>query len=182
MGNLINPGMYTSATEEWETPEEFFKALDARFRFTLDACATKKNHKCDKYYTKEEDGLAQDWGGERVWINPPYGREISKWIQKAEEEARKVNTICVMLLPARTDTAWFHDHVLPEADVYFIRGRIRFSGNKSNAPFPSMIAVFDGRPRLTGWEGHMEVKIQGDPEEIRQKIKKALGENELSKY
>lgn len=173
MGNLINQGLYTSATEEWETPDAFFKALDAEFRFTLDACATSKNHKCAKYYTKKEDGLAQDWSGERVFCNPPYGREISKWVEKAEQEGRKPNTMVVCLLPARTDTAWFHDHVAPEAEVRFIRGRIRFSGNKSNAPFPSMLAIY--APRIDSWSTSGTVKIKGDPEEIREKIQKAFG-------
>ena len=168
MGNNMNKGLYTSATEEWETPPEFFRALDATFKFTLDPCASDKNHKTAKYYTKKEDGLAQSWAGETVSVNPPYGREISKWVEKAEAESKKTNTTVVCLLPARTDTAWFHDHVLGKAEVRFIRGRIRFSGSPSNAPFPSMLAIYNGwwsRPRTlsdcvepeeTWWEKEME--------------------------
>lgn len=143
MARFVNQGLYTSETDEWETPAEFFRALDAIYKFTLDACATEENHKCAKYYTKKEDGLKQDWSGETVWMNPPYGREIKKWVEKAEKEGRKTNTRVVCLLPARTDTAWFHDHVLGKARIQFIRGRIRFSGSKWNAPFASILAIYD---------------------------------------
>lgn len=140
----VNNGFYTSATDEWSTPPQFFRALDAEFHFTLDPCATDANHKAPKYYTAKEDGLAQSWAGETVFINPPYGREIAKWIRKAAEESETTGTTCVMLLPARTDTAWFHDYILGKADIIrFIRGRLRYGGSNQNAPFPSMIVVFE---------------------------------------
>ena len=136
----VNKGLFTSDSMEWATPKEFFAALDSEFRFTLDPCATDKNHKCKKYYTKEDNGLLQDWSGEVVFCNPPYGRELPKWIKKCSEESKRAKV--VMLIPARTDTAAFHDHIYGKAEIRFIRGRIKFEGAKYNAPFPSMVVVF----------------------------------------
>lgn len=139
---MMNDALFSSKKQDWETPTDFFKKYDDAFSFTLDACATPQNAKCGKYYTKEDDGLTKDWGGNRVWCNPPYGREISKWVKKASEEAQKPHTIVVMLLPARTDTAWFHDYILRKASIQFIRGRIKFVGATTSAPFPSMVVTF----------------------------------------
>jgi site-specific DNA-methyltransferase (adenine-specific) len=101
------------------------------------------NHTCPDYFTKEDDGLAKDWGGRRVFCNPPYGREIGKWVEKCYEESQKPETTVVALLPARTDTRWFHDHVNGKArELRFLRGRLHFNESKSAAPFPSMIVVF----------------------------------------
>ena len=139
---MLTKGMFTSATDEWATPSKTFQDLDAEFHFTLDPCATHENHKCDRYFTKEQDGLAQDWGGHKVFCNPPYGRAIGAWVRKAAEESRKPDTLVVMLIPARTDTAYFHDYIYHKArDVRFIRGRLRFN-DAGPAPFPSMIVVF----------------------------------------
>jgi phage N-6-adenine-methyltransferase len=135
----INDGMFTSATCEWETPQAFFDKLNEEFGFTLDACATPENAKCPHYFTKEQDGLAQSWTG-RVWMNPPYGREIGKWVRKAYEEAQNGCTV-VCLLPARTDTAWWHDYCA-KGEVHFVRGRLKFGGSKWNAPFPNAVVVF----------------------------------------
>lgn len=132
--------MFSSRTGEWETPQRLFEQLDRTYSFTLDACATAENAKCAKYYTPEEDGLAQPWEG-RVWCNPPYGREIGKWVKKAWESARSGATV-VMLLPARTDTKWFHRYLYGKAELRFLEGRIKFSGSRNSAPFPSMVAVF----------------------------------------
>ena len=132
----------SSETMEWETPMDLFKILDDEFHFTLDPCATEKNHKCDKYYTKEENGLLQNWGGNRVFCNPPYGRQIHKWVRKAYEESLKDNTIVVLLIPARTDTTYFHDYILHRSEIRFVEGRIRFGEAKMNAPFASMIVIF----------------------------------------
>ena len=129
--------MFSSASCEWATPPEFFKALDAEFHFTLDVCATVENAKCRNYFTAEQDGLAQSWGGV-CWCNPPYGRQIGAWVQKASESDATV----VMLLPARTDTAWFHDYIYGKAEIRFIRGRLKFGGSKNSAPFPSMVCIF----------------------------------------
>lgn len=130
---------FSSASSEWETPRALFDELDAVYHFTLDPCATPENAKCAKFYTKADDGLAQSWAGERVFMNPPYGREISKWVQKAAT----VNAeLVVGLLPARTDTRWFHEHIAGQAGVRFIRGRLKFSDAKNSAPFPSMIVLW----------------------------------------
>ena len=137
----LNGGMYTSVTGEWETPQDFFDAMNEVFRFDLDVCATHANAKCGRYFTREEDGLIQTWSGV-CWMNPPYGREISLWVRKAYESSLAGGTLVVCLLPARTDTRWWHDYVLAHASaVWFIRGRLRFSG-RGRAPFPSALAMF----------------------------------------
>ena len=137
---------FSSKKDDWETPQELFDQLDSMFHFTLDAASSDENAKCEKHFTAEDDGLKQNWGGEVVWLNPPYGRQIGKWVQKAFEEGQKPHTFIVCLLPARTDTAWFHDYCR-RGYVQFIRGRVHFSGHKWNAPFPSMI-VFFGDPTI----------------------------------
>ena len=119
----------------------FSRDSDDEFHFTLDACATDDNHKVDKYFTKMDDGLKQDWSGYRVFCNPPYS-EIGKWVQKAYYEGLKAGTLVCLLIPARTDTRWFHDYILHRSEIRFIKGRLRFSGSKWNAPFPSMIVIF----------------------------------------
>ena len=134
--------MMSSLTNEWETPADLYKTLDDEFHFTLDPCATEENHKCDKYYTVREDGLKQPWGGDRVFCNPPYGRQIHKWVRKAYEESLKPKTIVVMLIPARTDTRYFHDYILHRSEIRYIEGRIRFGEATENAPFASMIVIF----------------------------------------
>lgn len=132
----------SSNTNEWATPIKTFQELDAEFHFNLDPCATHENHKCDKYYTIEEDGLQQDWGGQRVFCNPPYGRVIGDWVRKCYEESQKSDTVVVMLIPARTDTAYFHDYIYHKAkEIRFVRGRLHFN-EAGPAPFPSMIVVF----------------------------------------
>ena len=134
--------MFSSATDLWATPQWLFDDFNAEFGFTLDACALPSNAKCAKYFTPEVDGLAQDWSGEVVWCNPPYGREIGKWVKKCAEESKKNNTTVVALLPARTDTRWFHEYIYHKAEVVFLRGRLKFGDAKNSAPFPSMIVIF----------------------------------------
>ena len=112
----------TSNNEEWETPQALFKELDSKYHFTLDPCASDLNHKCKKYYTKEDDGLSKDWTGEVVFCNPPYGRNIKAWVKKCSEAKATV----VMLIPARTDTSYFHDYIYHKAEVIFLRGRLKF--------------------------------------------------------
>jgi phage N-6-adenine-methyltransferase len=137
----LNRGMFTSASGEWETPREFFDAVNAIYRFDFDVCATHANAKCGRYFTKEENSLTQTWSGV-CWMNPPYGREISLWVRKAYEASLASGTVVVCLLPARTDTKWWHDYVIAHAEsIRFIRGRLRFSG-KGPAPFPSALVVF----------------------------------------
>ena len=139
----MDRALFSSATEEWATPDDFFRALDAEFHFTLDPCSTDDNAKCAKHFTKERDGLSQDWTGERVFCNPPYGREMPKWIAKCAEHGMR-GGVAVMLIPARTDTRAFHEYIYHKAEIRFIRGRLKFGGAKNNAPFPSMVVVFGG--------------------------------------
>lgn len=139
---MKNETMFSSATDEWATPKDFFDILNAEFSFTLDPCASDTNHKCEKYFTKEQNGLVRDWGKEVVFCNPPYGREIGKWIGKAIDSARCGATV-VMLIHARIDTKWFHEMVCPNVEeIRFVKGRLKFGGSKNSAPFPSMVAVF----------------------------------------
>ena len=137
---MITKGLMSSNTDEWATPKLFFQELDNKYHFTLDPCATKENHKCDTYYTKEDNGLEKSWGGEIVYVNPPYGREISKWVEKAYMENKK-GAFIVMLLPARTDTRWFHNYIYKKHEIEFIKGRIKFNDGKQAAPFPSMLVI-----------------------------------------
>ena len=121
--------MFSSKTCEWATPQDLFDKLNAEFHFTLDPCADDSNHKCERYFTKEQDGLMQDWSGEIVFCNPPYGREVSKWVRKCFNEVYAGGCLCaVMLVPARTDTRWFHEYIYHKADVRFIKGRLKFGG------------------------------------------------------
>ena len=132
----------------WETPQDLFDCLNAKYHFTIDVCAVKENAKCDIYYTPEIDGLSQHWVG-RCWMNPPYGRGIRKWIKKAYDSCVENNALVVCLLPARTDTTWWHDYCL-KGEIEFIRGRLRFGGAKDNAPFPSVIVIFDKKSLRRG--------------------------------
>lgn len=135
---------FSSKTNEWSTPQSFFNELDKEFNFTLDPCATHDNAKCDKYYTIEDDGLLQDWSKDIVFMNPPYGREIKHWVQKAYEESLKGATV-VCLIPARTDTTYWHDYIFNKADdIRFIKGRLKFGDGKNSAPFPSAVIVYKG--------------------------------------
>lgn len=139
----LNGGLFSSRTDEWATPRKVFEELDAEFHFNLDPCATPDNAKCREFYTIETDGLTKNWGGRRVFCNPPYGRAIASWVRKCSEESKKPGTLVVMLIPARTDTAYFHDFIYKKArEVRFIRGRLHFNESKAGAPFPSMIVVF----------------------------------------
>ena len=141
MSKFMNDGMYSSSSCEWETQQKLFDELDAEFHFTLDPCSTDLNAKCSKHYTKEQNGLIQDWSGETVFCNPPYGKGIEAWCRKCYEHSIGGGT-AVMLIPARTDTAYFHDWIYGKAEIRFLRGRIRYGNSKWNAPFPSMIAIF----------------------------------------
>ena len=139
--------LLSSKKMDWATPQDFFDKLNEEFYFTLDPCADDFNHKCEKYYTEAQDGLQQDWSGEKVFCNPPYGRDVPKWVKKCYDETHTGDClVAVMLLHARTDTRWFHDYIYHKADeVRFVKGRLRFGGQTTNAPFPSMVVVFWGR-------------------------------------
>lgn len=135
--------MFSSATDQWATPQSFFNELHEEFTFTLDPCADEFNHKCEKYFTKEQDGLLQDWSGERVFCNPPYGRETQHWVRKCFDEVHEGGfPLAVMLIPARTDTRWFHEYIYKKAEIRFVKGRLKFGDSTNSAPFPSMVVIF----------------------------------------
>lgn len=133
--------LFSSNKSDWETPPELFRNIDTEFRFTLDVCATAENTKLPKFFSLADDSLKQDWQPHICWMNPPYGRGISTWIEKAAYSARMGATV-VALLPSRTDTWWFHEWVYNKAETRFLRGRIKFVGAKHSAPFPSMLVIF----------------------------------------
>ncbi len=140
---MNNELMFSSKTDLWSTPNDFFDKLNDEFHFTLDPCSTHENAKCYKHFTEEENGLLQDWGNEVVFCNPPYGRQIKYWVKKAYEESQKDNTNVVMLIPARTDTIYFHEYIYHKAEIRFIKGRLKFGNAKNSAPFPSMVVIFE---------------------------------------
>lgn len=131
---------FSSATDLWATPQAFFDAQHARHRFTLDVCASFENAKCARFFTEEMDGLSQRWEGV-CWMNPPYGRAISAWMRKALESAQSGAKV-VCLVPARTDTKWWHDYAM-KGEIEFIKGRLKFGGEKNSAPFPNAIVIFN---------------------------------------
>ena len=137
--------LFSKNSDEWQTPLELFQDLDREFHFDLDACATHENHMVDTYFTKDEDGLEQNWGGYTVWCNPPYS-QIKKWVRKCYYEGHKPNTTVVLLVPSRTDVWWYQNYVLHRAEVRFIKGRLRFIGPGAiaNAPFPSALVIYRG--------------------------------------
>lgn len=138
----ISETLYSSRTDLWETPQDFFDKLNDEFHFDLDVCAIPENAKCERFYSPEQNGLLQPWTG-NVWCNPPYGRDIAKWIDKAQNEIKQNANVIVLLVHARTDTRWFHEYLYnkPNVELRFVKGRIKFGGAKYNAPFPSMIAI-----------------------------------------
>jgi len=139
---MNNDLMFSSKNQEWETPQAFFDKLNKEFNFTLDPCCFPETAKCDKYYTPIEDGLAQNWEGETVYCNPPYGRQQKLWIKKCYEEGMKPNTTVVLLVPSRTDTIAFHSYIYHKAEIRFVKGRLKFGNSKNAAPFPSMIVIY----------------------------------------
>lgn len=138
---------YSSETPEWATPQDLFDLLDSEFGFTLDVCATAENAKCARFFTEDDDGLRQDWDGEVCWMNPPYGRAIGDWMQKAYSESDEATVVC--LVPARTDTDWWWDYAR-HGEVRFLHGRLKFGDAETGAPFPSALVIF-GRPAMVKW-------------------------------
>ena len=134
---------FSSKTDLWATPQFFFDNLNKVWKFDLDVCALPENAKCKRFFSPEEDGLSQEWVGS-CWMNPPYGRVIGKWVEKAYKESQKEGTTVVSLLPARTDTRWFHDFIYQKENVTvcFVKGRLKFGGSSNSAPFPSMVVIF----------------------------------------
>lgn len=152
MNNSTRDLMFSSESNEWNTPQLFFNKLNEKYNFTLDPCASKHNAKCKKYYTKKDNGLEKSWEGETVFVNPPYGRDLKNWVKKAYEESRNTNTTVVLLCPARTDTKYFHDYMMKASELYFIKGRLKFENknkNSNSAPFPSVVAVFKSKTTPT---------------------------------
>lgn len=133
----INSVLYSSESEVWETPKDLFDKLDTEFHFDIDVCALPSNAKCTTFFTPEQDGLKQKWEGV-CWMNPPYGRKIGAWMRKALE----AKTTVVCLVPARTDTKWWHDYAMKASEIRFVKGRLKFGDSKNSAPFPSAIIVF----------------------------------------
>lgn len=144
---------FSSRTDEWPTPDWLFELLDQEFRFTLDPCSSDANARCARHFTRREDGLAQDWTQDVVFMNPPYGRQIGQWMRKAFESALAGATV-VCLVPARTDTAWWHAYAV-HGEIRFLRGRLKFGRATQSAPFPSAIVVF--RPGHRGaWHSTLD--------------------------
>lgn len=145
--------MFSSKNNKWCTPKVFFNEINLKYNFDLDPCCTQKSALCKKYFTVEQDGLKQSWKGYRVFVNPPYGREIGKWVKKCYEENINNNVFSVMLIPSRTDTRWFHNFILGKAEIVFLKGRLKFidldyQGKEkerklSPAPFPSMLVIYN---------------------------------------
>lgn len=133
----ISKALYSSESELWETPQDLFDRLDKEFHFTVDVCALDSNTKCASFYSPDQDGLKQKWEG-ACWMNPPYGRNIGEWMKKALESEATV----VCLVPARTDTKWWHDYAMKASEIRFVKGRLKFGDSKNSAPFPSAIIVF----------------------------------------
>lgn len=153
MTEATRKAMFSTGKDDWETPQWLFDQLDKEFHFTLDPCCTHETAKCEKHYTPEEDGLAQSWEGETVFVNPPYSRGKkgrggqTEWVKKCYEEGQKPGTTVVALLPARTDTERFHTYILGKAEIRFLKGRIKFLDNgteKDRAVFGCMVCVWKG--------------------------------------
>ena len=138
----INKGLFTSTTDLWYTPNDFFETLNKEFKFELDVCALEENKKCEKYFNPEVDGLKQKWDGV-CWMNPPYGKEIGLWIKKAYESSLNGATV-VCLIPSRTDTKYWHEYC-SKGEIRFIKGRLKFGGLNKPAPFPSAVVVFSNK-------------------------------------
>ena len=147
--------MFSSKPTVWVTPQDFFDKLNSIFHFTTDVCALPDNAKCDHYYTPDQDGLRQTWAGS-CFMNPPYGRKVGEWIEKAYWSAKQNGTTVVCLVPARVDTRWWHDYCARAVEIYFVKGRLRFGNAQHNAPFPSAVVVFGPTIRDAFEEGNCE--------------------------
>jgi len=143
MNKTTQETMFSSKSLEWATPQHFFDLLEEKFgTFTLDPCSNASNYKVKNHFTEDQNGLDKDWGGHKVFMNPPYGRQIKHWIKKAYEEGQKDDTTVVALIPARTDTRYWHDYVMKADSIHFVKGRLKFGNGENSAPFPSAVVVF----------------------------------------
>jgi phage N-6-adenine-methyltransferase len=147
---------FESHKQEWATPNDLFLRLNKEFHFTLDLAADATNTKCDRYYDASIDALVQDWKGV-CWLNPPYGAKqykLSNWIKKAYQETQKPDCTVVMLIPARTNTRWWHDYCMQAAEIRFLNGRPKFGDAKHGLPQPLALIVFKlhkGLPKLKSY-------------------------------
>ena len=132
---------FTNKSNEWETPRSLFKELDDEFNFTIDVCATKESAKCERFYTKQTNGLAQSWENEVAFMNPPYGREIGAWVEKAYRESLN-GAVVVCLIPARTDTRYWHDYIFPNAEIRFLKGRVKFLNSGEEVEYIEQLGLF----------------------------------------
>lgn len=140
---------FNSKTIEWATPDDFFNPLHKEFNFTLDVCATHENKKVIRCFTKSENGLKQQWKDNVCWMNPPYGREMIDWLEKAKNEAEINGTTTVCLIPARTNTKWWHNIVLTASEIRFVLGRPKFGDASHGLPFPLAVVVFSDKDSFT---------------------------------
>ncbi|XSE68758.1 DNA N-6-adenine-methyltransferase [Lactiplantibacillus plantarum] len=146
---MINKALFTSNKEDWETPQDFYDRLNAKYHFEWDLAASDDNAKCSCYFTRDDNSLEQDWQGlsGNLFLNPPYGRELKLWVKKAATTGLKDKQNLVMLIPSRTDTSYWHDYIFNHAEIKFLRGRLKFevdgiSGD--SAPFPSAVVIYTG--------------------------------------
>lgn len=146
---MINKSLFTSNREDWETPQDFYDRLNTKYHFEWDLAASDNNAKCDHYLTRDDNSLEQNWGelSGNMFLNPPYGRQLKLWVKKAAETHLKYDQCLVMLIPARTDTSYWHDYIFNHAEIEFLRGRLKFevdgvSGD--SAPFPSALVIYKG--------------------------------------
>jgi site-specific DNA-methyltransferase (adenine-specific) len=144
----LSPALFTSTKNDWETPKDLFERLNSKYHFAFDLAASSTNHKCDRYFTEHDDALSQDWTAIKgpLFLNPPYGRNLRQWVEKACKTASTTNLTIVLLIPARTDTSYWHDFIFGKAKVEFIRGRLKFEVNgipSNSAPFPSAIVIYN---------------------------------------
>nr|WP_315972144.1 DNA N-6-adenine-methyltransferase [Lactiplantibacillus plantarum] len=149
MATMINKALFTSNKEDWETPQDFYDRLNAKYHFEWDLAASDDNAKCSCYFTRDDNSLEQDWEGlsGNLFLNPPYGRELKLWVKKAATTGLKDKQNLVMLIPSRTDTSYWHDYIFNHAEIKFLRGRLKFevdgiSGD--SAPFPSAVVIYTG--------------------------------------
>lgn len=159
---MKNFALFSTGNDKHSTPQWLFNELHDEFHFDVDVCATIDDTKCEKFFSPEEDGLEKEWSG-TCWMNPPYGKNVIKWTEKAYESSLCGATV-VALLPARTDTQWFHKYVYRKAEIRFIEGRLKFGDSKNSAPFPSMIVIW--RPL-----GQSKVRVETLIEDIFTKIR-----------
>jgi site-specific DNA-methyltransferase (adenine-specific) len=150
MNAAVQKTLFSSASDSWATPADFFAKVDALYHFDLDVCASAENAKCDDYFDERLDGLKQDWGDATAFCNPPYSN-IKAWMQKAAAEGAKPDTTVVCLVPARTDTVWFQTAFQKAESVYFIKGRLKFGDGKNSAPFPSCLIIFTSQIEVSNY-------------------------------